>query len=121
MRCGVGHRHGLDPELLWLWCRLTAAALIQPLACELPYVACVALNKQIYTYTHTHTHIYSSEPYPISLATPLNEIPVLNQTSGQFQQISPCELLEKITQASNTQALQIHLNHNSPRKLPMCP
>ena len=20
--CGVGNRHGLDPELLWLWCRL---------------------------------------------------------------------------------------------------
>ena len=20
MSCGVGHRHGLGPELLWLWC-----------------------------------------------------------------------------------------------------
>ena len=26
--CGVGHRHGSDPWLLWLWCRLAAAALI---------------------------------------------------------------------------------------------
>ena len=24
----VGRRHGLDPELLWLWCRPPAAALI---------------------------------------------------------------------------------------------
>ena len=25
---GVGHRCGLDPQLLWLWCRLAAIALI---------------------------------------------------------------------------------------------
>ena len=29
MSCGVGHRGGLDPRLLWLWCRLAAAAGIQ--------------------------------------------------------------------------------------------
>ena len=28
MSCGVGSRHGLDPALLWLWCKLAAAALI---------------------------------------------------------------------------------------------
>ena len=37
MNCGVGHRLGLDPELLWLWCRPVATALIRPLAWELPY------------------------------------------------------------------------------------
>ena len=26
--CGVGHRRGLDPALLWLWCRPAAAAPI---------------------------------------------------------------------------------------------
>ena len=26
--CGVGHRWGWDPELLWLWCRLVATAPI---------------------------------------------------------------------------------------------
>ena len=36
MSCGVGHRRGLDLALLWLWCRPAAAALIQPLAWELP-------------------------------------------------------------------------------------
>ena len=35
--CGVGHRCGSDLVLLWLWCRLTAAAPIQPLAWEPPY------------------------------------------------------------------------------------
>ena len=35
-----------DPELLWLWCRLAAAALIQPLAQELPYAVGVALKKR---------------------------------------------------------------------------
>ena len=44
--CGVGHRHGLDLALLWLWCRLAAIALIQPLAWELPYAAGVALKKK---------------------------------------------------------------------------
>ena len=46
--CGVGHRFGLDPELLWLWpwCRLAAVALIPPLAWETPYAAGVALKKK---------------------------------------------------------------------------
>ena len=29
---GVGCRCGWDPTLLWLWCRLAAVVLIQPLA-----------------------------------------------------------------------------------------
>ena len=37
MSCGVGHRCGSELMLLWLWCRLTVAALILPLAWELPY------------------------------------------------------------------------------------
>ena len=37
MSCGVGHRYSLDPALLWLWHRLTAAAPIGPLAWESPY------------------------------------------------------------------------------------
>ena len=35
MSYGVGHRLGLDPALLWLWCRPTAMALIQPEVWEL--------------------------------------------------------------------------------------
>ena len=46
VNCGVGHRRGLDPVWLWLWCRLAAAASFQPLAWELPYATGVALNKK---------------------------------------------------------------------------
>ena len=44
MSCGVGHRHGSDPSLLWLWCRLVAVVLIQPLAQELLYALGVTLK-----------------------------------------------------------------------------
>ena len=48
MSCGVGFRHGSDPALLllWLWRRLTAAALMGPLAWELPYATDMALKRQ---------------------------------------------------------------------------
>ena len=36
-----------DPVLLWLWCRLAAAALIQPQAWKLPYAAGVALKSKM--------------------------------------------------------------------------
>jgi len=45
MSCGVGHRRGSDPMLLWLWCRLVATAPIRPLACESPYAMGVAPEK----------------------------------------------------------------------------
>ena len=41
MSCGVGHRRGSDPVLLWLWCRTAAAAPIGPLAWEPPCAASV--------------------------------------------------------------------------------
>ena len=34
-----------DPTLLWLWCRPATAALIQPLAWELPYATGAALKR----------------------------------------------------------------------------
>jgi len=37
--CGVGHRHGSDLALLWLWCRPAAVAPIRPLGWEPPYPA----------------------------------------------------------------------------------
>ena len=46
MSCDVGCRRGLDPVLLWLWCRLEATALTQPLTWEPPYAAGVALKRQ---------------------------------------------------------------------------
>ena len=46
MRCGGGCRSDWDPELLWLWCRPAAEALIGPLAWELPYAVGAALNNK---------------------------------------------------------------------------
>ena len=40
---GAGCRHGSGLALLW--CRLTATALIQPLAWELPYALSAALKR----------------------------------------------------------------------------
>ena len=45
MSCGLGHRCGSGPELLWLWCRLAPVALIRPLAWEPLYAAGAALEK----------------------------------------------------------------------------
>ena len=47
MSCGVGHRLGSDPTLLWL-CRRprpVATASIPPLAWEPPYAVSAALKK----------------------------------------------------------------------------
>ena len=41
---GVGHRHGLDPTLLWLWHKPAATTLIPPLAWEFPHAADAALK-----------------------------------------------------------------------------
>ena len=46
MSCGVGHRGGSDSTWLWLWHRLAATALIQPLAWERPCATGVALKGQ---------------------------------------------------------------------------
>ena len=45
MSCDVGRRSGLDPTLLWLWCRPAATALIRPLTWEPPYAEGAALKK----------------------------------------------------------------------------
>ena len=42
----MGRRRGFDPVLLWLWCRLAAAAPIWPLAYEPPYNVGAALKKK---------------------------------------------------------------------------
>ena len=44
--CGVGHRYSSDLAWLWLWGRLAAAALIQPLGWEPPCVAGVAIKEK---------------------------------------------------------------------------
>ena len=43
--CGVGRRRGSDPQLLWLWRRLVAAAPNGSLAREPPCAVGAALKK----------------------------------------------------------------------------
>ena len=57
LRCGVGYRCGLDLALLWLWRRVVATALIQPLAWEPSYALGVAVKKDTYTHTKTNKQI----------------------------------------------------------------
>ena len=45
MSCAVGHRHSLDPALLWLWRRPAAVAPIGPLAWGLPQASSAAALK----------------------------------------------------------------------------
>ena len=54
---GVGQRHSLDPEWLWLWCTLVSTAPIPALAWKFLYAAGAALKKQ----TDTHTQQWKPE------------------------------------------------------------
>ena len=49
--CGVGHRCGSDPKLLWLWRRLAATAPIRPLAQEM---AKSQKKKKLYQFIQAH-------------------------------------------------------------------
>ena len=61
-------RCGLDPVLLWLWCRPVATALIRLLAWEPPYAAGAALEKtKRHTHTRTHTHTHTQKKTPLIL------------------------------------------------------
>ena len=46
MSCGTGHKHSLDPALLWLWYSPATKAPIRPLAWEPLYAACAALKSK---------------------------------------------------------------------------
>ena len=43
---GIGHRCDPDPVLPWLECRPAAAALIPPLAQQLPYASSTTLKRK---------------------------------------------------------------------------
>ena len=58
MSCGVGHRHGSDPVLLWLWYKPVATAPLGPLAWELPYAVGAALKKKKRKKKEKNIHIF---------------------------------------------------------------
>ena len=59
----AGHRCGLDPALLWLWCRLAAVALIKPIAREPPYASGAALKSKLPPKTQQTDKTINSENY----------------------------------------------------------
>ena len=46
LNCGIGHKRGSDPVLLWLWHRQVATVPIPTLAWELAYAAGVAPKRK---------------------------------------------------------------------------
>ena len=64
MSCGVGHRRGSDPALLWLWRRPVAIALIRSLAWEPPYAVGAAqeMAKRQKKKNETLKHIFFRQP-----------------------------------------------------------
>ena len=76
MSCGVGHRRGSDPVLLWLWWRLAATAPIGPLAWEPPYTAGAALKIQ------KTKRIKSNSKWSIDLKVKCKPINILEDKSG---------------------------------------
>ena len=65
MSCDVGHRHGWDAALLWLWCWPVAAAPIRLLAQKPPYATEAALEK-VKKKKELLTHKLSKDMYDIS-------------------------------------------------------
>ena len=63
MSCGVGHRHGSDPELLWLWHQPAATAPTRPLAWEPSCAVGVAQEKaKTTTTTKNQTNKQKTQP-----------------------------------------------------------
>ena len=76
MSCGVGHRRGSDPALLWPWRRPAAIAPIQPLSWEPPYAAGAApeIAKRQKTNKQTNKQTKNSgETKPLSQVLLLEE------------------------------------------------
>ena len=75
MSCGVGQRCSLDPALLWLWCRLVAAAPIWPLAWELPCATGTALKNKTKQNKQTNKNALSYKSWTRILSFSGNNIP----------------------------------------------
>ena len=85
MSCGVGHRCGSDPTLLWLWCKLAAVAQIRPLAWEPPYDMSAALKSKKKKKKPTRCHM-AGDLKNTTLNTELHprELYSISKTGGCF-------------------------------------
>ena len=77
MSCGVGHRHGSNPALPWLWCRPAATALIRPLALEPPDAESAALKtkKKAFVYLSSYQTKSKDLFYAFSWLSNVNKCP----------------------------------------------
>ena len=80
-------KRGLDPALLWLWCRPKAIALIWPLAWEPPYAASADLKRQEDQKRHcakktSDPDAFTGEDYHILGGNNANPLPVLPENRG---------------------------------------
>ena len=100
MSCGVGHRHGSDLALLWLWHRSAATAPTGPLAWEPPYAAGVALKKRQEKKKKENTvHMYRSSLIAYGGVNGVNCIAVRGPsivTAVAWVQSLPQELLQAV-------------------------
>ena len=100
MICGVNIRHGLDPALLWLWCRLAAIAPVQPLAWELPYAGGAALKCK-----KTFFKQVNSCPFPNSKTLNiLTAVSSQDEDMGHFEIPDPMEESTTSLVSSSTSA-----------------
>ena len=84
--CGVGCRCGLDPMLLWLWCRPATVAPIRLLAWEPPCATDVALkNKQ--TNKQTNKNLLHLTSLTNSIYLQLYSCPMFLQPNLEAKQL----------------------------------
>ena len=95
--CGMGGRCSLDPELLWLWCRLAASAPIKPLAREPPYAAGTALKKK-----------KKKKKKPLASSLPDPGLPRQNSSNFQEEQ-SKKENINTKTYSKSIKTPSLHL------------
>ena len=88
MSCGVGHRHGSDLALRWLWCQPTAAAPIQPLAWELPYATNVALKRKKKNFKTNKQKASRGPDFPVGCSSPILGLENLVQPPEERRQRS---------------------------------
>ena len=82
--CGVAHRCGSDPALLWLWHRPAATAPIRPLAWELPYGGVQPLKIFLKKEHPILVMLLPPWPLPLPLPLPLTPMPPSTPPWGYF-------------------------------------
>ena len=76
---------GLDPLLLWLWCRWAAAAQIEPLAQEFPYAAGVAIKMKKILLQKIKTYILIKFNFQLKCRNKATKVYFVGLTQGMAE------------------------------------